>query len=361
MQRYRLRHSLWKVQPPSEMRSEGYWDKPRKCGRVPVSSKVGIKQGGPFGAGVSGVVKCGSVWICPVCSARIRQERAMELEQGLLAHLADGGGLYMLTLTLKHGIGDSLQRSLDVLLGSWRKVQQHRTWRDETKRIGMVGWVRATEITYGANGWHPHLHVLLLTDSVLDEADRVRWEQTTAERWVEVVDRTGLGTPDLIHGCRLQSCTSAEDGAQYVLKEQTATAGGSRRPVMELLRGDLKTPQRKGLAPWDLLTGAATGEKEALILWWEYERVTRGRRCMGWSKGLRAQLRLGAERTDEDIIDEDQGGDVVALIDAVYWRSICRKGQDDEVLAVVEHGGYEALSRWMVARGWPPPDRVEVA
>ncbi|WCO65022.1 hypothetical protein PO878_10980 [Iamia majanohamensis] len=83
---------------------------------------------------------------------------------------------------------------------------------------------------------------------LLSKLERVKWESLLAERWVSIVDRAGYGTPDLVHGCQLQRCDRAVDGARYVVKEQEPRAGLSSRPVLELLRGDLKQA-RKGLTP----------------------------------------------------------------------------------------------------------------
>ena len=51
------------------------------CGRrsQSASGAVGVKFDTASGAGFSGLHTCGSAWACPVCSAKIQQQRASDL------------------------------------------------------------------------------------------------------------------------------------------------------------------------------------------------------------------------------------------------------------------------------------------
>ncbi|WCO65023.1 hypothetical protein PO878_10985 [Iamia majanohamensis] len=49
-------------------------------------------------------------------------------------------------------------------------------------------------------------------------------------------------------------------------------------------------------------------------LWWEYERATKRRRAMAWSKGLRALLAEVEEVIDEDIVHEGDKEPVLVLV-----------------------------------------------
>ena len=35
--------------------------------------------------------------------------------------------------------------------------------------MGCVGWVRTVEVTHGANGWHVHVHALLIWKNQVDQ------------------------------------------------------------------------------------------------------------------------------------------------------------------------------------------------
>ena len=51
-----------------------------------------------------------------------------------------------------------------------------------------------------------------------------------------------------------------------------------------------------------------TGDAEALDLWHEWERGSKGKRMIGWSRGLRARFGVTeTERTDEEVVQEQIG------------------------------------------------------
>ena len=50
-------------------------------------------------ASYGGLQTCGSVWTCPVCAAKIAERRRVELLDAMELHKAQGGAVYLLTLT----------------------------------------------------------------------------------------------------------------------------------------------------------------------------------------------------------------------------------------------------------------------
>ena len=49
----------------------------------------------------SGLFVCGSVWMCPLCAAKISERRRDELELAITRHIAQQGAVYMATFTVK--------------------------------------------------------------------------------------------------------------------------------------------------------------------------------------------------------------------------------------------------------------------
>jgi len=88
----------------------------RNCGAVPVGSQVEIriKDGSAYYCGVE---TCGNVWLCPVCSAKIRHRRADELRAALAFWEAGGHAASLVTITVPHDLDD---RYLD-----WSKNGEH--------------------------------------------------------------------------------------------------------------------------------------------------------------------------------------------------------------------------------------------
>src|SRR5690348_2308935 len=57
---------------------------------------------------ITNLQSCASVHVCPVCAPAIRRVRADEIQRATEQHMARGGGLLFLTLTLPHTMGDDL-------------------------------------------------------------------------------------------------------------------------------------------------------------------------------------------------------------------------------------------------------------
>ncbi|MCW8500603.1 protein rep, partial [Streptococcus macedonicus] len=117
----------------------------------------------------SNVQRCGSVWTCPVCAKQITEKRREELKNGIETwKRAHSGGVLLLTLTFSH----SVKESLSSLLERQRKAIKifYETTRVKVllKQIGVQYKIKSLEMTYGQNGWHPHNHILLLTQNQVE-------------------------------------------------------------------------------------------------------------------------------------------------------------------------------------------------
>ncbi|MEU2571757.1 MULTISPECIES: hypothetical protein [Streptomyces] len=355
--RLRLRDG---IQPMSGLRSVSL------CERVPLGEAVGIRAVAGETTGFAGLVRCGSVWACPVCAARVRAERAAVLERYALAWLREGRGLYLVTLTVPHWKhvrladyadekGRPVKGQLSKLMDAWRGIGQGAWWvgraviRDGAPaawspawegddavrprvledgravvwrkgfldRHEVAGTTRTVEITDGANGWHSHLHALVWTEGAAtrEGADRIQAELSA--RWAKRCKTVGLPTPDPARGCRVDPATRDEAGqkalARYVAKVQERRADGTetaRALASEVARGDVKVARgEKGRTPFELAELAVAGDDAARLRWLEYERATHGRRCLTWSHGLQERLAELAgeepdERTDEELAEE---------------------------------------------------------
>ena len=60
-------------------------------------------------ASYGGLQTCGSVWVCPVCGAKVVERRRGEIQQAMAQHRACGGEVHLLTLTAPHTRFDVLK------------------------------------------------------------------------------------------------------------------------------------------------------------------------------------------------------------------------------------------------------------
>lgn len=331
--RHQRRRRVWHVTRSKRFAGCGRWQDAFSLARgVEVRVRDGV-------AHASGTQRCKSIWACPVCSAQIRQERAAQIDQAVRAHRAQGGGVLFLTLTTRHYGCDALEDTLSGVMDSWTNgVVFGRGWAEDKARFGVVGFVRSVEITHGRHGWHPHVHALLFLERDLSDFERAVFEDGIFGRWARRIERNTGRRPESGPGVRLLALQ--DDGkalAEYVGKVQDE--GGQLRSVsLEMARHDLKEARRKGATPFQLLDAASAGEADALKLWWEYEAVTKGRRAITWSRGLRERLGVRVV-TDEEIVDETVGGELVATFSFREWAELQRDGVAATILEVAEIAG----------------------
>lgn len=300
---------------------------------------------------ITGCAVCGSLWSCPVCSAKISERRRVELACALDAARSAGLRVVMLTLTLRHHRGDDLRSLLDVLSRSWGVLTAGRAGMELRRTHGMLGYVRSLEVTYSLeHGWHPHLHVLLFLDKLPDGASwslgdldaflRGRWERVTAS----------LGHAVNEHGLTLTS--DNEHLSEYVAKY-----GHDRRWDLdsELTRWHSKHGRADSLTPWDLLEGSFAGDTMAGALFVAYVEAMRGRHQLEWGKRTRALLLDDLdEQTDEQLATaagEDMA--LLAYLSRQAWRVVYGNGAVGDLLALVEdsRGDLDAVDGFLAALG----------
>lgn len=331
-------------------------DRCRRCGRDIVGTDVAIVIKGGV-AHISGVETCGRIWLCPVCSAKIRVRRGEEVAIGVGNWIKSGGACYFVTATLPHERGDRLSESLATLSEAWRWSTSLRSAKNDVEKYGVVGNIKSVEITHGMNGWHPHIHSVILTeDSIpLDDPtghrDMHNWYTSWDARWARALERVGWATG--LEGVRLRldmvEKSTVAGLAAYVTKLQT----GNRRGLgNEIARADLKGGRKSSRTPFEILANFATsGDLADLELWHEYEVATAGRSAIRWSRGLRDLVAPElAEQTDEEVAAEEVGGETLAFLRPDLWYRLAEiPGGDALILDAAESGGLEAVIRTLVA------------
>jgi len=324
-----------------------------RCGHTVVGDQVAV-YGVEGRLAYRGVETCGSVWSCPVCSARIRSHRAEEITHAVAAHGQDR--VAMLSLTVAHGLGDSLRETRRGVAKAWQRVIRGAPWI-RFRDAHCVGYVRALEVTRGeVNGWHPHLHVLLFLRYTPDESDLATMRAWFAARWADAVARE-LGThfrPSDAHGVSLDPCRVT----QYLAKLG-----------LELTHSAAKQARGANRSAWEIADDlGARGERADEVLWLEWQSAMKGARMLTWSKGLRARCGLAMELDDLAIAShEDPRAAPLCIVSRAAWVRARAHGPGTtaHMLSVCELGGVDALAtlleRITGIRGavkLPPPDTV---
>lgn len=349
-----------------ERRSEGYiarewlWEnssskRTADCGRVPTATATACLSRSSTGqAFFSGLQTCASAALCPVCAAKIRAGRAIEVEKAL-HHWRETnrrGEILFVTLTLRHHAGHKLADLLDVVSYAWESVVSGKGWADAKAAHGIDGFVRVTEVTHGRNGWHAHIHAAIPVLSKPSKDEREAFEKHLFGRWQKALERKGF---------------SALKGVGVDVRRTYSDSGLGRymtKAAVELTHGDLKVGRAKSSrTPFRILRDVAMGTSlrpdRDQRLWAEWEAASHHRRFIGWSKNLRAYL--AESKSDAELAEAEQQEppvtvEVVAEFPGDAW-SLLRKARGARGLVTLldtcEVDGAEAaralLDEWGVA------------
>lgn len=300
-------------------------------------------------ARTNGTMKCGSGWVCPVCmryiSERRRQELEIAMERSKYRYFT-----VMATYTASHHRGSRLKPLLADMLSAYNKVFSGRWWSNMREEYMLSGAVRATEITYGTNGWHPHFHVLMFVDrAMLDDGYTASphdfmqsFHSQVAGRWIEKLQAVGLSA-NLSNGLDVRSAD--DDIADYVAKfgrmpnEWTLNAS-----AYEVAYSTAKNARNGNFGPLDILFHAAH-DKTYQALFYEYHAATKGRSQLQWSKNLKTELDIEIVR-DEIAAQgiETETDRLLAAINTPVWRYIADRGFLGQLMTYANQGDDHKVS-----------------
>jgi hypothetical protein len=284
-----------------------------KCAwsRVSVNGQINVVRDGATGkARYSGLQVCARIWTCPVCAAKISERRAVELAQAIGVSRSMNIRVMLLTATVPHLIGDSLQVLIQRLGVAWRSFSTGRISARLRADIELVGTIRNIEVTHGVNGWHPHFHCLVFFRAdVAPESIAAAW----SEHWQHCAVKAGLRRPGDEHGLTLQA---GDYAARYVSK------WGLEH---EMTKSMAKQARKGGRTPFDIADDFGDGLDPARNagLWREFAGAMHGQRQLHWSRGLKALFEVGEADDAELVAEEDaRPAELVVQLTWPEWRAV---------------------------------------
>lgn len=297
---------------------------------------------GELGASWAGLIACGSVWMCPICAAKIAAERREEVRTAIERAQAEGLAVYMATLTMPHHAFQECADLVSQVALSFRQVLAGAPWERAKARARFIGNVRSLELTHGANGWHPHLHVLLMIEGGADAEFRAAdLGRFIFQRWSASIARAGFGECDE-QAWQFERCATPDAAGDYVSKWG---------PDWELTHGHLKEGKRGGRSPWRILKDYADrGEPRDAALFIAYAEALKGRRQLTWTKGLKARFKIG-ELEDAELADrEDADAKTIVEIHSEAVARLSRvPGAMARTLEALEQHGVDGLLKFLAA------------
>ena len=280
------------------------------------------------------VIRCGSVWVCPVCAKKITEHRRTELKNintmwknGITLYVPEKvskdfigapyhharevkGFTYLLTLTSPHYAYQSLSllrermtEAKELFFGGKKNSTLFQ------KQLGKIFHVTNLEVTYGHNGWHPHNHILIFSDKYLSIQEFTKVKMLLADHWANCLSKVGIrklkGDEKYI-ACDLQDGTYAE---QYVSKWGIES---------EMTKGHLKQGRESSITPFDLLRLSENDDpifdKKPSDLFREFANAFKGARQLSFSRGLKRAFAI-QDKDDDQVMSE-------TLDEAIFLRDV---------------------------------------
>lgn len=297
------------------------------------------------------LVVCGSVWMCPICAAKITERRRVELSSAI-----DDKDFRtaLVTFTIQHTRDDKLKDLLGDLMSAFYFLRRHRRWREFVGDYKMVGSVRSLEVTHGfVNGWHPHSHGLMLFpgDTVFDSSI----ESDLKNLWRDALAHFERSAS---YARGVDFRTSDKDLSEYVAKWGREPLD-KKRPKNwtqehELVKAGSKISRSNAHRTMNqiLLDYLVFNDDVSASLWKEYARVFKGRKQLVWSPGLRAKLDLGRLESDQEVAERiEEDAILLAVLALSQWRKVLANDARGELLEIASSGDVAQVQAFLVSIG----------
>lgn len=293
-----------------------------------------------------GLQVCGSVWMCPVCASRISEERKRELLAGIQAW---HGSMVMVTYTLSHNRSMKLFDIISAELEAYRALKSGGAFMALRDEYYWHGSVRSLEITYGANGWHPHIHELVFVSNgktkILDSVYTGGLKGAIFRHWKKALNHKGYGA-DFTHG--LDVTTAKDTVADYVAKWGKEPINPEWSVSAEIAKQPVKQARKGGLTPTAILFDYGEGVPGMRELWREYAYAMKGRNQLVWSRGMRDELGIGKEKSDGELAaDVPASSILLASLNKEQWKIILKAEARSKVLYHAANDDEAAFSQWL--------------
>ncbi len=239
---------------------------------------------------VKNIHQCHNAWACPVCSEKNSREREAEILQLEEFCQANGYFMAMATLTIRHKKSDKVAILIDDMLKSVRAFWSGKWATKFKKNWGFIGHVRSLEVTYSdTNGFHPHLHYLLILKDRPTDLQLEHLQDVFFERWSEVCEKQGNEVSPA------GFCLEAAERGTYVSKW-----GVSAELTKHQYKNDSKT-----MNMWSLLASSVDNDSHGKK-WIEFMNAVRRRAQIMWSPGLKGLVEEFISQQESDQKNDEQ-------------------------------------------------------
>lgn len=322
------------------------------CRQININEGVGVIEDADKKHFFSGVQTCGSVWTCPVCALKISKQRSLEVAHILKQMQGENYSLGFLTLTWKHNHKEELEVVLKRGMKVYREMCKHRVYKTLEEGSNVIGNIRALEVKFGANGWHPHLHIAIVGECKPDIL--AAFASAVKHLWMKL-----QGENATMEAQKYKPIYCEQGIAEYITKWQAAD---------EMTKGHMKSEGKhhESLTPFAMLEKihcSKTVEAQKIFYrakFHEYgdvmkgrKQLTRGRKLIDRYKDIlqRKREKEIEIKSDEEIVKQKHEGTLVFTIESELFNEVVGNNLQAHILNVYAESGIIGIQELLLECG----------
>jgi len=309
------------------------------------------KKEGAVRANYGDIQSCGSVHACTVCASTISERRCQYVQAAIDAwkNLCCESCVYLVTFTTPHYIFQPLCVVLGIQDQAFRIMRQqpqkgrYKVFRTIMTEMGCIGTITGRDGTFGANGWHPHRHELVMgLDSDLDQIQEWRYDLVRAFRIAfekaggHIADRSAFER----HAVQIDQIHDKDDGFTRISHYITDIDKEKWTIAKETTKGIVKMGKNGNITPFGMLEAIRQGSEHSALYsakFFEHARTMHGKKQLWPSPGLNKILGLESWKSDSEIMKENAAGNHYAFLTDDEWNQINHLDIRGEILTLTEN------------------------
>lgn len=284
------------------------------------------------------VQRC-DLWACPYCSPHKAAEELRRLDIGTTEAQRQGFYVLLITLTMRHKRGDKLAELIDKLYTAKNAVFKSRFYIEQVRqRYELLGHNRYTEVMFGENGWHPHLHLLFFAGYEFGADDAAALQAELKPRWLAALAKVGASATDMANialdvrpgdskvadylaktgklPSRREWDTNTE--AAYAPAKRSRGDGFTALELLALASGDPEARAERFAQMMGIEAGAVASLAGAL--WKEYYFATQSRQMVAWGNNLLRRFKVDEQLEALKVAEDSEWENALALHDYAPLR-----------------------------------------
>jgi hypothetical protein len=281
------------------------------------------------------------------------------------------GRVFHVVQTFKHAREDDLKHNLSMLALARTKMHAAREYKDFCQLYGFVGTIRTLEVTHSdKNGWHPHIHQLILTRSSWPISRFLRFKASYMRMWRKYASRAGLVsyddacTFDLVSDereslRRMSDYVSGDTGFltdEELIEMDNQISNLDRREknnststAKEMTFQAVKMAKNESRSPMQLLRDfAISGCVYSGVLFHEYLDAFDGKRQVLWSNGLKKKFGI-KDFNDKELAEKAPVDEILlGILNKAEWSAVLANSRArGEILKIAESSEWSDVQEFV--------------